>query len=135
MAKDCQQELESRKPLERNEVGRTMREFPFIQSEPVNDGRFQITFDLMVHSPAQLWASAAARGCGFTGMDMDEIEEVIGPREDPDIPACLSMLMAPLAVPGCQGIDFTAAPALVLAPCMASDWPQSALQGVRSVSE
>lgn len=110
-----------------------MKEFPFIKTDHIHDRRFQYTLDIVVQDAEQLWISAAARCSSFGGMDDEDIEDVIGPRQDPDIAACLSMLMAPSAVAGCQAIDFAIMPAQAV--CVVTDWAQAQPQVGYSIVE
>lgn len=112
-----------------------MIESSFVNSPSMRDGRFQVSIDLMVHDPAQLWASAAARGSSFVGMGVDDIEDVIGPREDPDLFACLSMLMTPATISGCKALDFTISPTIAMLPISAMDRPNTPVAAIRSISE
>lgn len=87
-----------------------MREFPFISMKQSTDGCFQICVDILVHNPNRLWSAAVSRCRSSTNLEIEEIEDVLGPSEDPDLPACISMLMKPVSAPGCVAIDVTVIP-------------------------
>lgn len=69
--------------------------------------RVALTFS--VSDREKLWDAAAARGLASPGMQIDDIVEVIGPREDPSLVECLAMLVQPAPTPGCllEGFDVT----------------------------
>ncbi|WP_380874008.1 hypothetical protein [Sphingomonas sp. DBB INV C78] len=53
-----------------------------------------------------LW-NAAARRCAETpGLTLADIEDMIGPREDPSVEDCLTMLTLPSSIAGCHMVDF-----------------------------
>ena len=65
-----------------------------------------MTLTLAVHDVVALWSAAAARGMAAPGAAIEDVLDVIGPREDPSISDCIAMLAAPLPLPGCLVDDF-----------------------------
>lgn len=86
-----------------------MQAYPFVSAESTSGpaSRFRVSVDIDILDMKALWLAAAQRGRNFAGLDDDDIEDVIGPVEDPDFAACLSMLMSPVAPAGCQAVNFT----------------------------
>lgn len=65
----------------------------------------QFTLRFSVEDRTALW-DAAARQCAETaGLDHEEICEMIGPREDPQVEDCLMLLLAPSRIAGCRVED------------------------------
>lgn len=64
-------------------------------------GQVRIALTFTVRDREALWDAAASRGLAAPGMIIDDVVDVIGPREDPSIPDCLAMLVQPMAAPGC----------------------------------
>jgi hypothetical protein len=62
---------------------------------------FRLSVTLTVRDVEHLWRMAAARALELTGLAQSEVEDVIGPCEDPQIADCLGMLLAPRPVAGC----------------------------------
>lgn len=71
-----------------------------------NSLAFTVTLTLTVENPRDLWSAAADRAMAAPGMVLSDVLDTIGPREDPAISECLSMLTAPKAIPGCTLEDF-----------------------------
>lgn len=69
--------------------------------------QYHVTLAISVDNAAALWAAAAAICARDAGMSPDEVDETIGPREDPSIADCLTMLALPTRLAGCQIIDFS----------------------------
>jgi len=67
---------------------------------------YQVTLTLSVSDAGALWAAAANRGLTVPGATIEDLEDVIGPREDPSIEACIAMLAGPTAVAGCALENF-----------------------------
>lgn len=65
---------------------------------------------LRVDSPAQLWQAAALRCLSQADLSPDEVEDLIGPIEDPSIADCLMLLALPERLPGCTRLDTTLQP-------------------------
>jgi len=65
---------------------------------------------LRVDAPAQLWQAAALRCLSQTDLDQSEVEDMIGPIEDPSIADCLMILALPERIPGCTRLDTTLQP-------------------------
>lgn len=77
---------------------------PHPHARPQPEHRIALT--LAVVDPQALWAAAAAKLLCAPGMTLDDVLDVVGPREDPAIVACLAMLTKPVALPGCVMDDF-----------------------------
>lgn len=60
---------------------------------------------LRVDSPAQLWQAAALRCLSQADLSQDEVEDLIGPADDPSIADCLMLLALPERLPGCTRLD------------------------------
>jgi hypothetical protein len=67
---------------------------------------FRIELSLTVADAAALWNAAFAAGLETPGASRDDLVQVIGPAEDPDLAACLAMLAAPAGLAGCELDDF-----------------------------
>ena len=79
-----------------------------------------VTVLVTVDDPRALWDAAAERGLAAPGMTLEDIVDVIGPREDPALRECVALLSAPLPIAGCTLEAFevreaAAAGAIVLA--------------------
>jgi hypothetical protein len=72
--------------------------------------RFRVSFDLVVTDPQALWHAAAQVAFRQPGITIAEVEDVLGPAEDPMLAECLAMLTTPDAVPGCMPLDFAVIP-------------------------
>lgn len=76
---------------------------------------YRISLTLGVGNIDALWVAAAAKASTMPGMTLEDVVDVLGPREDPEVAECLSMLTAPGALPGCalsdHRIDLVTAPA------------------------
>lgn len=66
---------------------------------------YWFSLKLRVDSPAQLWQAAALRCLSQTDLNRDEVEDLLGPVEDPSIADCLMMLALPERLPGCTRLD------------------------------
>jgi len=60
---------------------------------------FRITIDVDVDDPGSLWALASSRLIAHPGMTGDDLLETLGPREDPDLASCLTLLIEPGHLP------------------------------------
>lgn len=67
---------------------------------------YRINLTLSVSDPQALWTAAAARLLAAPDMTLDDVLDVIGPREDPSINDCIAMLAKPIAMAGCEMDDF-----------------------------
>ena len=85
---------------------------------PGSSREFSFSLKLRVDAPAQLWQAAAMLCMSRSQLSQDEIEELIGPVEDPSIADCLMILALPEQIPGCTRLDI---PAFALA----ADWTRS----------
>lgn len=72
---------------------------------------YNLTLSLCVRDRQQLWRMALARALEYENLDQDDIEEMIGPIEDPQLADCLTLLLMPQHVAGTviTGIAITAA--------------------------
>jgi hypothetical protein len=66
---------------------------------------------LRVDSPAQLWQAAALRCLSQADLSPNEVEDLIGPADDPSIADCLMLLALPERLPGCTRLDTALVPA------------------------
>ena len=77
-------------------------DFRDLRHKPANtDSTFMVTLTLTVEDVKALWSAAADRALAAPGMTIADVLDTIGPREDPAIAECLSMLTAPTRIPGC----------------------------------
>ncbi|WP_213982632.1 hypothetical protein [Sphingomonas sp. dw_22] len=60
-----------------------------------------VTLALTVEDARALWSAAADRALSAPGMTIADVLDTIGPREDPSIAECISMLTAPAGIAGC----------------------------------
>lgn len=72
---------------------------------PGTQQEYWFSLRLRVDSPTQLWQAAALRCLSQSDMSQDEVEDIIGPVEDPSITDCLMMLALPERLPGCTRLD------------------------------
>lgn len=70
-------------------------------------GEYRIELRVSVTDARSLWAAAAAKALAIGLMTMEDVQDTLGPREDPSIADCLSLLAEPAALPGCGLEDFT----------------------------
>lgn len=68
---------------------------------------YSVTLTLTVTDPQLLWDAASCKLRSVPGMMLDDIVDVIGPREDPAVADCVAALSAPTAMPGCALEDFS----------------------------
>ncbi len=66
---------------------------------------YEIILKLTVRDVALLWRAAAQR-LFSGGLEADDIDETIGPIDDPAIDDCLATLALPKSVDGCSLVDF-----------------------------
>jgi len=71
--------------------------------------RLRVSFDVVVTDAEALWHAAARIALRQPGTTIAEVEDVLGPAEDPMLSECLAMLTAPDALPGCMPLGFTVA--------------------------
>ena len=67
---------------------------------------YRVTWTLAVQDLDALWSAAAAKGMAAPQATIEDVLDVIGPREDPSISECIAMLAAPVPIPGCLVDDF-----------------------------
>ena len=75
--------------------------------------RVALTFS--VSDSQKLWDAAAERGLASPGMALEDLIDVLGPREDPSIAECLALLVQPAPTPGCLLEQFDVTPARLIA--------------------
>lgn len=68
--------------------------------------QYRVSLTLAVTDPLALWTAAAAHLYRAPDMTLDDVLDVIGPREDPAISECIAALAKPTALPGCLLDDF-----------------------------
>lgn len=74
-------------------------------TEPGEDYRVELRFT--VRDARSLWAAAAAKALSVGMLTIDDVEDTLGPSEDPSVADCLAMLAEPAALPGCKLEDFS----------------------------
>lgn len=62
---------------------------------------FQIVLDVIVSDTTALWSAAAGQALGCVRMTIGDVIDTLGPREDPDVAACLAMMVDPARFAGC----------------------------------
>lgn len=67
----------------------------------------RVSFDVVIADPQAQWHAAALIAFRQLGISIAEVEDVIGPAEDPMAIECLTMLTAPIAIAGCVVVDFS----------------------------
>lgn len=74
-------------------------------AEPVAaDYRVELRFS--VRDARSLWAAAAAKALAIGLMTLEDVEDTLGPCEDPSIDDCIALLAEPGPVPGCTLAGF-----------------------------
>lgn len=68
---------------------------------------YRIELRVSVRDARSLWAAAAAKALAIGLMTLEDVQETLGPSEDPSIADCLSLLAEPAALPGCSLETFT----------------------------
>ncbi len=71
----------------------------------MGNDEFKFSLRLRVEHPALLWQAAARLCLADPSLSGDDIEELIGPREDPSISDCLMVLTLSQTLPGCARVD------------------------------
>jgi hypothetical protein len=69
--------------------------------ESAANTEIEILLRVEIHDTIALW-QAAARHLARCGLDMDDIDETIGPIEDPLIEACIATLTLQDGLAGCE---------------------------------
>ena len=62
---------------------------------------FRVGMDIHIDNPVSLWSLASERLMADAGMTEDDLLDTLGPREDPDLASCLTLLLDPARWPGC----------------------------------
>jgi hypothetical protein len=75
-------------------------------SRELQPQEYRINLTLAVTDPQSLWAAAAAKLLVAPEMTLDDVLDVIGPREDPSIGDCIAAMVQPVAVAGCVIEDY-----------------------------
>ena len=70
-----------------------------------HDAQFRVSLTLSIADADALWVAAAAKGVA-AGLVHEDVEELIGPREDPGLADCIALLTAPVPLAGCRLGDF-----------------------------
>jgi hypothetical protein len=66
-----------------------------------------IVLKFSIADPASLWHAAAKR-LQRNGLALDDVIDTIGSVDDPSIDDCLTTLMFPMQIDGCDLIEFSA---------------------------
>ncbi|AGH49110.1 MULTISPECIES: hypothetical protein [Sphingomonas] len=72
---------------------------------------YRLTLQLSVEDACALWDAAAERCMSVGGLTIEDVEETLGPRQDPSIEDCLITLALPARIAGCTLTDFNLADA------------------------
>ena len=73
-------------------------------AEPAKDVRVYLRFS--VEDDKALWDAATQKALTMPGMRLEDVVDVIGPRDDPAIAECIAMLVGPVPLPGCALVQF-----------------------------
>lgn len=65
---------------------------------------------MVVMDPQALWHAGAHVAFRQPDISITDVEDVLGPLEDPMIIDCLAMLTAPAEIAGCMSIGFSVEP-------------------------
>ena len=87
-----------------------------VQFPPGEPEFFDIRMSVSVRDAGLLWRMAAAHALAMTGLEQQDVEDVIGPMDDPSLGDCLAMLLAPRNLAGCSFRDFSVLRAVAPAP-------------------
>lgn len=68
--------------------------------------QYKVNLTLVLNDPAVLWSAAATKGIKVMGMAINDVLDIIGPREKPALAQCISILIRPDSIPGCSVDDF-----------------------------
>ena len=77
------------------------------QEPHVDADLFDIGIRVRVKDVALLWRMAAAHALSMPGLEPEDVEEIIGPMEDPSLADCLGLLLTPKAIAGCSFAEFS----------------------------
>jgi hypothetical protein len=83
--------------------------------------RLRVSFDVVVTDPQALWHAAARIAFRQPGVTIADVEDVLGPVEDPNVSDCLTMLTTPDALPGCMPLGFMAEAVATPQPALQRD--------------
>lgn len=67
---------------------------------------FDIRICVSVQDAATLWRMAAATAMTSGGLTEADVEDMLGPCEDPNIADCLGLILGPGMLAGCTFEDF-----------------------------
>ena len=73
---------------------------------PLAAAEYRVEFRFSVRDSRSLWAAAAAKALAIGLMTLEDVEETLGPSEDPSIDDCIALLAEPCPVPGCTLAGF-----------------------------
>lgn len=76
----------------------------------VISNHYDIIMRVSVDEAQRLWRAAAAYALTFADCNDLDVEDMLGPMEDPSVSACLSMLLGPRDLPGCLFESFVLVP-------------------------
>ena len=74
-------------------------------AEPGEEYRVELRFS--VRDARSLWAAAAAKAMSVGLLTIEDVEDTLGPCDDPSVADCLAMLAEPAALAGCKLEDFS----------------------------
>lgn len=75
-------------------------------AEPLEAADYRVEFRFSVRDARSLWAAAAAKALAIGLMTLEDVEDTLGPCEDPSIDDCIALLAEPGPVPGCTLTGF-----------------------------
>jgi hypothetical protein len=70
---------------------------------------YRVELRVSVKDARSLWAAAAAKAMSVGLSSAADIEDTLGPCEDPSIADCLAILVEPAPIPGCELEQFAVA--------------------------
>ena len=76
-------------------------------AEPLGAADYRVEFRFNVRDARSLWAAAAAKALAIGLMTLEDVEDTLGPCEDPSIDDCIAFLAEPNPVPGCTLSGFS----------------------------
>lgn len=85
------------------------RRFAASSTEP--SGRYDVTLRLSVEDIGRLWRAAVAHALTMGDYSDEDMEDMLGPIEAPNVADCLAMLVGPRALAGCRFEAFAIASA------------------------
>jgi|GEM_PF-3132627 len=76
----------------------------------IKSQRYDVMICVSVNEAQRLWRAAAAYALTYENCSDLDVEDMLGPMEDPSVSACLTMLIGPRDIPGCLFESFALVP-------------------------